>query len=102
MAKKKIEDPGTAVSESASPAQSASPAPRRPAPRRGAAGGAAARGAAPDGEARSAPTRDEIAEAAYHRYVSRGRQHGFDADDWYEAERELSRRGTGSSARKSG
>jgi hypothetical protein len=35
------------------------------------------------------PTYDEIAEAAYHRYLSRGANHGGDFDDWVEAEREL-------------
>jgi len=34
-------------------------------------------------------TYDEIAEAAYHRYLSRGGQNGGDFDDWVEAEREL-------------
>lgn len=32
---------------------------------------------------------DEIAKAAYHRYLNRGGQHGADVDDWVEAEREL-------------
>ena len=40
--------------------------------------------AAPDG-----PTYDEIADAAYHRYLRRGGQHGADFDDWVEAEPEL-------------
>ena len=35
------------------------------------------------------PTPDEIAEAAYHRYLNRGKQDGSDFDDWLEAEREL-------------
>jgi hypothetical protein len=35
------------------------------------------------------PTHDEIAEAAYRRYLSRGSVHGRDFDDWLEAEREL-------------
>jgi hypothetical protein len=35
------------------------------------------------------PSYEEIAEAAYHRYLSRGGQHGGDWDDWIEAEREL-------------
>lgn len=35
------------------------------------------------------PTPEEIAEAAYQRYLSRGGQHGADFDDWVEAEREL-------------
>jgi hypothetical protein len=37
----------------------------------------------------SNPSHAEIAEAAYHRYLSRGRTHGRDFDDWMEAEREL-------------
>jgi hypothetical protein len=41
------------------------------------------------------PTYDEIAEAAYHRYLKRGGNDGGDFDDWVEAERELrSRRQT--------
>ena len=35
------------------------------------------------------PTYDEIAEAAYHRYLRRGGGDGQDVDDWMEAEREL-------------
>jgi hypothetical protein len=35
------------------------------------------------------PTEQEIAEAAYHRYLKRGGQSGSDFDDWIEAEREL-------------
>ncbi len=31
----------------------------------------------------------EIAEAAYHRYLNRGGHDGGDFDDWLEAEREL-------------
>lgn len=37
----------------------------------------------------AAPTYDQIAEAAYHRYLQRGGQHGGDFDDWVEAERTL-------------
>ena len=40
------------------------------------------------------PTYDEIAEAAYHRYLSRGANDGGDFDDWMEAERELRQRRT--------
>ena len=42
-----------------------------------------------NGNARPAPTHDEIAEAAYHRYLSRQGAHGSDFDDWLEAERDL-------------
>jgi hypothetical protein len=35
------------------------------------------------------PTYDEIAEAAYLRYLRRGGGDGQDFDDWLEAEREL-------------
>jgi hypothetical protein len=38
---------------------------------------------------RPSPSYDEIAEAAYQRYLRRGGQHGQDFDDWLEAEREL-------------
>ena len=40
------------------------------------------------------PSADEIAQAAYQRYLSRGGQHGSDFDDWIEAERELTSRRT--------
>jgi len=36
-----------------------------------------------------APSHDEIAEVAYHRYLQRGGGHGLDYDDWVEAERQL-------------
>ena len=39
--------------------------------------------------ASSGPSRQEIAEAAYHRYLKRGGGDGRDFDDWLEAEREL-------------
>jgi hypothetical protein len=42
-----------------------------------------------NGNADPAPTHDEIAEAAYHRYLRRQGAHGSDFDDWVEAEREL-------------
>ena len=54
---------------------------------------AAARPKSGNGDARSAPTHDptyaEIAEAAYHRYLSRQGAGGSDFDDWLEAERDL-------------
>lgn len=40
----------------------------------------------------SDPSFDDIARAAYERYLSRGGNHGRDFDDWLEAERELRRR----------
>jgi len=40
------------------------------------------------------PTPEEIAEAAYHRYLSRGGQDGADFDDWIEAERDLTKQRT--------
>jgi hypothetical protein len=42
-----------------------------------------------DSAAAREPTFDEIAEAAYRRYLERGGQHGQDFDDWVEAERSL-------------
>ena len=42
-----------------------------------------------DGITTPAPTLDQIAEAAYHRYLQRGGQHGHDFDDWLDAERSL-------------
>jgi hypothetical protein len=50
---------------------------------------ATARPKAGNGETRHDPTHAEIAEAAYHRYLSRHGAHGSDFDDWLEAEREL-------------
>ena len=35
---------------------------------------------------------DDIAQAAYQRYLRRGGSDGRDFDDWIEAERDLSRR----------
>jgi hypothetical protein len=40
------------------------------------------------------PSYDEIAQAAYHRYLSRGGRDGTEFDDWVEAERELRSRQT--------
>ena len=42
-----------------------------------------------DGSVTTAPTYEQIAEAAYHRYLQRGGQHGSDFDDWIDAERSL-------------
>ena len=42
-------------------------------------------------QAITTPTYEQIAEAAYHRYLQRGGQHGRDFDDWIDAERELRR-----------
>ena len=39
------------------------------------------------------PSYDEIANAAYQRYLSRGGSDGRDLEDWIEAERELRERG---------
>jgi hypothetical protein len=61
-------------------------------------GSAAVRDTADDRAAQSqghseavAPTYEEIAEAAYQRYLARGGQHGYDLDDWIDAERALLR-----------
>ena len=59
------------------------------APRRRTIGPAAERSTAGNSEPRPDPTHDEIAEAAYHRFLRRGAQHGGDFDDWLEAERDL-------------
>ena len=45
--------------------------------------------ASPDASATYLPSYEEIAEAAYHRYLSRGGRDGLDFEDWLEAEREL-------------
>jgi len=44
------------------------------------------------GDAAFNPTYDEIAEAAYQRYLQRGGSDGQDFEDWLEAERELKSR----------
>jgi hypothetical protein len=68
-------------------------APRTTARRR-AAGAAASPSTAAHDETPREPSHDEIAEAAYQRYLSRGGEHGRDFDDWLEAEREVrTRRG---------
>jgi len=41
---------------------------------------------------RRQPTHEEIATAAYQRYLSRGAGDGQDCEDWLAAERELSER----------
>ena len=38
---------------------------------------------------RNYPTRDEVAVCAYHIYETRGRQDGYDIEDWLLAEQEL-------------
>ena len=38
---------------------------------------------------RGRPSRDEIAQLAYHFYETQGRRDGHDVDDWLSAEREL-------------
>jgi hypothetical protein len=50
---------------------------------------AAARPKAGSGNTRHDLTHDEIAEAAYHRYLSRQGAGGSDFEDWVEAERDL-------------
>ena len=42
-----------------------------------------------DSAAARQPSHDEIAQAAYMRYLERGGNHGSDWDDWLEAERSL-------------
>jgi len=42
-----------------------------------------------NGNTTPTPTYEQIAEAAYHRYLQRGGQDGFDFDDWLHAERSL-------------
>ena len=49
-------------------------------------------GATMGGSTTAQPTYDEIAEAAYQRYLRRGGNDGYDVDDWIEAERELRER----------
>ena len=35
------------------------------------------------------PAREEIERRAYERYLTRGEVHGYDQEDWLQAEREL-------------
>ena len=42
-----------------------------------------------NGNTTPTPTYEQIAEAAYHRYLQRGGQDGYDFDDWLDAERSL-------------
>ncbi|MBI2187279.1 MAG: DUF2934 domain-containing protein [Acidobacteria bacterium] len=71
--------------------KSTDPAAPRTTTRRRAAGATPPPGSADDKAGRN-PTHDEIADAAYRRYLSRGGEHGRDFDDWLEAERELRQR----------
>jgi hypothetical protein len=57
---------------------------------------AAARPKGGNGNASPDPSHHEIAEAAYHRYLSRQGAGGSDFDDWVEAERELRSRSASS------
>jgi hypothetical protein len=41
------------------------------------------------GDGSPSPRFEDIAEAAYQRYIQRGGQHGYDFDDWIDAERSL-------------
>jgi len=45
--------------------------------------------ASDNGHSAESPSYEEIAEAAYQRYLTRGGDHGRDFEDWVEAEREL-------------
>jgi hypothetical protein len=85
-----------------------SPAPRTPAaPRRRSTPAAAAPRRASAAEPAAAPidiatagpteapTHDDIAHAAYLRYLSRGGGDGQDFDDWLHAEQELKKRNNG-------
>jgi hypothetical protein len=49
-------------------------------------------GAPGESAAPFAPTFEQIAEEAYHRYLSRGAADGGDFDDWLDAERRLRER----------
>ena len=73
----------------------ATPAPRRrtSAPRRATASDPSPGSGATVGA--TGPTYDEIAQAAYLRYLSRGGSDGQDLDDWVAAERELKGRHNG-------
>lgn len=57
------------------------------------AGAGAVASISPGAALAAQPTYDEIAQAAYQRYLTRGAADGHDMDDWIEAERELRERG---------
>ncbi len=75
----------------------ATPAPRRRAatPARRATASSAAPPPLATSATRTEPTYDEIAQAAYLRYISRGGGDGQDFDDWLAAEQELKSRKNG-------
>jgi hypothetical protein len=85
MAKRQAQPPSRRAESDVASARQAPATKRRRAP-----GGVATRGTVPgNGGAHRAPTAEEIAEAAYHRYLSRGAHDGADFDDWIAAEQEL-------------
>jgi len=43
---------------------------------------------------------EHVAERAYHKFLARGGEHGRDADDWTEAERELRSERSGGAKRR--
>jgi hypothetical protein len=104
MAKKKASSP-TPDTPAAPPAAPPAARARRAPARRAASTGAAAadRGSTnavsahdtaadfADGSPGQAPSYEQIAEAAYHRFLQRGGRDGRDFDDWIEAEQELRR-----------
>ena len=110
MAKKKTVGPDSPAEQPAPARRAAGTGPRKRAtvrPDAAAAGGADATPLAEpihsaadmsvgagssDSAAARQPSYDEIAEAAYHRYLQRGGQDGQDFDDWVEAERSLRER----------
>lgn len=103
MAKKKTVEPATPAAPAPAPRRrAATPGPRRRAASANSGAAEPLSTAAPviDSAAEmsssaagsaiaSAPSYDEIAEAAYHRYLERGGGHGQDFEDWLEAERRL-------------
>jgi len=105
MAKKKIADSTPA---DAAPEKKAAAPRRRVAPSKTTAGAAdktnqASKGSiepdstptlvsAPDAPISNRPTYEQIAEAAYLRYLSRGGSHGADVEDWVASEQDLKTR----------
>ena len=98
MAKKKTTASSTPDTVSSPASSSKSAAPRRRAPEKSAKASAPPADVANDRGATfvavtiEAPTFEQIAEAAYLRYLNRGGGDGRDFDDWLEAERELTAR----------
>ena len=78
MAKQQVRKKANPPTDQTAPAAADTPRPRRPRTTKKAVGATQA-----------APTFDQIAERAYHRFVERGCVPGHELEDWLAAEAEL-------------